>query len=62
MKTYLITSGTIFGLITLAHVARVIWKNRSLATDPLFAALSVLTTGLSIWAWSLVAKGAAAKS
>lgn len=34
MKAYLITTGIIFGLITAAHVARVIVEGAGLAKDP----------------------------
>ena len=36
MKAYLITTGTVFGLITLAHIWRVLAGGPRLATDPLF--------------------------
>jgi len=54
MKPYLITSGTIFGLITLAHFWRMIAENRKLATDPVFLLLTVLSTALCVWAFQLV--------
>ncbi len=54
MKAYTITTGIIFGLITLAHVFRIILENHALAKDPSYVLLTVLTTALSIWAWRLV--------
>jgi hypothetical protein len=58
MKAYLITTGTIFALITLAHLARTAELARRVATDPWdvasFTALTLLAAGLSVWAWSLV--------
>lgn len=54
MKAYTSTTGIIFGLITLAHVFRIILENHALAKDPIYGLLTVLTTALSIWAWRLV--------
>ena len=54
MKAYLITTGTIFGLITLAHVARVFVEGVHLAKDPFFLFLTALAAALCIWAWRLV--------
>ncbi len=54
MKAYLITTGTVFGLITLAHVCRVFAEGRHLATDPLFILLTVAAAALCVWAWRLV--------
>jgi hypothetical protein len=54
MKAYLITTGTLFALITLAHVLRVIAEGARMAKDPFFIALTLLAAGLSFWAWRLV--------
>ena len=54
MKTYVITTGVIFGLITVAHVCRIVVENGNLAADPWFIGITVLTTALSFWAWRLV--------
>ena len=54
MKAYLITTGTVFGLITLAHIWRVCVENRHLATDPWFIFLTILAAGLCVWAWRLL--------
>jgi hypothetical protein len=58
MKPYLITTGTIFTLITAAHVWRVIAESTALARDPWFVLLTVLAAGLSVWAWRLLRKTA----
>jgi hypothetical protein len=34
MKAYLITSGGVFGVLTIAHLLRIALENRQLATDP----------------------------
>jgi hypothetical protein len=54
MKAFLITSGTIFGLITLAHIARAIVEGASVAKDPVFILLTLLAAGVSAWAWRLL--------
>lgn len=56
MKAYLITTGTIFGLITLAHIWRAVEEGSRLATDPWFVLLTVMAAGLSIWAWRLLSR------
>jgi hypothetical protein len=53
MKAFLVTAGTVFGLITLAHIGRVIAEGPHLATDPVFILLTLLAAGLSAWAWRL---------
>ena len=54
MKAYLITTGTVFGLITLAHIWRVFVEGPHLATDPVFVLLTVAAVALCVWAWCLL--------
>lgn len=54
MKAYVITTGTVFGLITLAHIWRVFAEDKHLATNPPFVFLTIATTALSLWAWRLL--------
>ena len=54
MKAYLRVTGTIFGLITLAHIWRVLAESRQLATDPWYVLLTVLSAALCIWAFRLL--------
>ncbi len=54
MKSYVMTTGAVFGLITLAHVWRMIAENPHLATDPAFLVLTVATASLSLWAWRVL--------
>jgi len=54
MKAYLIATGTVFGLITLAHVWRVVAEGPGRATEPWFVVLTVVAAGLSVWAWRLL--------
>jgi hypothetical protein len=54
MKAYLITTGTVFGLLALAHVWRVIGESRSLGVDPWFVAITVISAAMSVWAFRLL--------
>jgi hypothetical protein len=54
MKAYLITTGTVFGSLALAHVWRVIGESRSLGVDPWFVAITVISAGMSVWAFRLL--------
>jgi hypothetical protein len=54
MKAYIITSGAIFGLITLAHIARIFAEGLSLAANPLFIALTVVAGALCFWSWRVL--------
>lgn len=51
MKAYIITTGAIFGLLTIAHLLRVVLENRHLATDPVFILFTLASAALSFWAW-----------
>jgi hypothetical protein len=54
MKAYIMTTGTVFGLITLAHLLRVVEEGPRLASDPFFVLLTVLSAALSVWAWRVL--------
>lgn len=54
MKAYLITTGTVFGLITVAHIARIALENSRLATDPVYLLLTLLAAGPCAWAFVLL--------
>jgi len=58
MKAYLITTGTVFGLIVLAHIWRVFEEGSHLATDPVFVILTIAAAALSFWAWRLLSHSA----
>jgi hypothetical protein len=49
MKAYVITTGIIFALITIAHIARMAVESRVL-TEPLYLLLTLLSAALAIWA------------
>jgi hypothetical protein len=54
MKAYLVTTGIIFGLITIAHILRMITEGSHLLTEPLYILLTVLSAALCIWAVQLL--------
>ncbi|MFL6549270.1 MAG: hypothetical protein ACJ8OJ_11285 [Povalibacter sp.] len=54
MKTYVITTGTIFGLIAIAHVVRILAEGTRLMKEPMFLLMTVLAAGLCAWAWNLL--------
>ena len=54
MKTYVVTTGVIFGLITLAHIWRVIEEGPQLAREPWYVLLTVAAAALCIWAVRLL--------
>jgi H+/Cl- antiporter ClcA len=51
VKAYVITTGVVFGLLTLVHIWRVIEEGRQMATDPWWVLITVAAAGLSLWAW-----------
>ena len=53
MRAYVITTGVIFGLITIAHLVRIVLERR-LVPDPVFILFTFLSAGLTIWAWRVL--------
>ena len=58
MKTYVVTTGVLFGLLTLAHVLRIVYESRALASDPGYMLITTATAALSVWACLLLARRA----
>jgi len=54
LKAYLIITGIVFGLVTLAHVWKAFAEGPQLAKNPLFILLTLLAAALSSWAWWLL--------
>ena len=54
MKAYLVTTGTVFGLITLAHIWRVMAESTALARDPWYILITLLTAAFCVWAFRLL--------
>jgi hypothetical protein len=51
MRAYVVTTGTIFGLLTLAHLWRMVEEGSRVATDLPFVLLTLLSASLCLWAW-----------
>jgi hypothetical protein len=49
MKAYILTTGAIFGLLTVAHIWRVIVEPH-LATDPSYILITGAAAALCLWA------------
>ena len=58
MKSYLITTGSLFALVAVAHLFRTIAEWPRLTTDPGFIlegpGLGVLAAVIGFWAWRLL--------
>ena len=54
MKAYVITTGTIFGLVTVAHILRMIQEKPELAAEPWYIAITLVTAALCLWACRLL--------
>ena len=54
MKAYVITTGAVFALLTLAHVLRIIAEWPHLARDPFFLLITFAAGGLCLWALRLL--------
>lgn len=58
MKHYLITTGTLFALVAVAHLLRTIAEWPRLGTDPWFIlegpGLGVAAGAIGFWAWRLL--------
>ena len=60
MKAYLVTTATLFALIAVLHLWRVVEERSSLARDPWFLIITVIAAALSGWAISLLRRPAQA--
>ncbi len=57
MKAYIITSGTVFGLLTIAHILRVISEGSHVANAG-FILITLASAGLCVWAVSTLRRAA----
>lgn len=51
MRAYVITTGIIFALITISHIARLAMETRHVLTEPVFLLLTILSAALAVWAF-----------
>jgi hypothetical protein len=54
MRAYVLTTGVVFGLLTLAHLWRIAVEGSQLLTNPWWVGITVGAGALSFWAWRLV--------
>ena len=54
MKAYVIVTGTVFGLVTVAHIWRAFVEGPQLARDPWFILLTLAVAALCLWAIRLI--------
>jgi hypothetical protein len=54
MKAYLITTGSLFALLTVLHVWRIIEEGPHLATNPWWVLITIAAAALAVWAWRLL--------
>ncbi len=53
MRAYVITTGALFGLLTIAHIVKIILERR-LIPDPVFIIFTLISAVLTIWAWRVL--------
>ncbi|MEO8126636.1 MAG: hypothetical protein ABI822_06050 [Bryobacteraceae bacterium] len=54
MKIYIMITGAIFGLITLAHIWRMVEEGSRLVKEPWYAVLTLIAATLCLWAARLL--------
>jgi hypothetical protein len=54
MKAYLLTTGTLFGVLALVHVWRAIDTEPQLASEPWYVLVTIIAAALSVWAFRLL--------
>jgi len=50
VKAYLITTGAVFAMITIAHLLRFVTEGSHLLTEPLYILLTLIAASLAVWA------------
>jgi hypothetical protein len=56
MKPYVITTGVVFGLLTLAHIWRAVAEGPRLATEPWYVLITLASAALCFWALRLLSR------
>jgi hypothetical protein len=54
MRAYIVVTGVLFALITIAHILRAIDEGAHVATDPWFILLTLAAAALSFWSLLLL--------
>ena len=58
MRAFVATAGTVFALLVLVHIWRVV-EEPNLVRDPWFWLITLAAAALSVWAWSVFRRSAA---
>lgn len=51
MKAYVITTGSVFGLLVLVHIWRAIEEGSHLLKEPSYILVTAVAAALCLWAW-----------
>jgi hypothetical protein len=54
MKAYVMTTGTVFGLLVVAHIWRAFEEGPNLVKDPAYILLTLAAAALCLWAWRVL--------
>ena len=54
MKTYVLITGVVFGLLTAAHIWRVVEEGTQLLRNPFWGLITAAAAALSLWAFRLL--------
>ena len=54
MRAYVVTTSTIFGLLTLVHIWRAIVEGVHLGTDPWYILITLASAALCVWGLRLL--------
>ncbi len=54
MKAYVVTTGSTFGLLVVAHVWRAIEEGPQLARDPSYILATAAAAAFCLWAWRVL--------
>ena len=60
VRAYVLTTGSAFGLIALAHALRVLSEGWPLILQPIFALTSIASASICVWAIALLKRRRAA--
>lgn len=54
MRAYVITTGIVFGLIVVAHIARAVAEGPALLKNPFYVLSTLAAVALLLWAWRVL--------
>ena len=54
MKAYVMTTGVVFALLTLAHLLRIFMEWPHVVREPFFLLITIAAGGLCLWAWRVL--------